>query len=273
MIDLHLHTTASDGLLSPTDLVARAAGCGLRTISVTDHDSCAGLAEAGDAARRLGVRVIPGVEITAVEEGRDVHMLAYFVDPTDDSFDDFLTAQRTIRIERVREIAARLDALGCPIDIAALLATISERSSRSVGRPQIADALVNAGHVRDRDDAFERLLGIGRPAFVPRRGPSPEAVIAIAGRARAIVSMAHPGLTAMDHLIPRLAAVGLQALEARHSEHDAATEARYRQLAADHRLAVSGGSDFHGDVGRRATTIGRVTLSPEDLAALEARRP
>ena len=273
MIDLHLHTTASDGLLSPADLVSRAAGCGLRTISVTDHDTGAGLPEAGDAARRLGVRLIPGVEITAVEDGRDVHMLAYFLDTTDAAFDDFLRLQRRNRIERIREVAGRLDALGCPIDIEALFATIRQRSTRSVGRPQIADALVKAGHVRDRDDAFERLLGIGQPAFVPRRGPSPEAVISIVGKAAGIVSMAHPGLTAMDHLIPRLAAAGLQAIEARHSDHDAATEVRYRQLAADHGLAVSGGSDFHGDVGRRATTIGRVTLSPEELAALEARRP
>jgi len=273
LIDLHLHTTASDGLLSPTDLVSRAAGCGLRTISVTDHDTCAGLPEAGDAARRLGVRVIPGVEITAVEDGRDVHMLAYFLDTTDPPFDDFLKSQRANRIDRIREIAGRLDALGCPIDIGALLTTIKERSSRSVGRPQIADALVTAGYVQDRDDAFERLLGIGQPAFVPRRGPSPEAVISIVVKAGGIVSMAHPGLTAMDHLIPRLADAGLHAVEAKHSDHDAATQARYRQLAADHGLAISGGSDFHGDVGRRATTIGRVTLSPEELVALEARRP
>ena len=272
MIDLHLHTTASDGLLSPTDLVSRAASCGLRTISVTDHDTCAGLAEAGEAARRLGLRAIPGVEITAIEDGRDAHMLAYFVDTADASFDDFLTSQRSNRIERIREIAGRLDALGCPLDIAALLNTIRERHGRSVGRPQIADALISAGHVRDRDDAFERLLGIGRPAFVARRGPSPEAVISIVAKAGGIVSMAHPGLTALDHLIPRLAAVGLQAIEARHSEHDAATEARYRQLAAHLGLAISGGSDFHGDVGRRATTIGRVTLSADELAALEARR-
>jgi 3',5'-nucleoside bisphosphate phosphatase len=273
LIDLHLHTTASDGLLSPTDLVARAAGCGLRTISVTDHDSYAGLAEAGSAAERQGVRLIPGVEITAVEDGRDVHLLAYFLDTADASLGDFLRSQRANRVQRIREMARRLDALGCPVDIEALLATISERSGRTVGRPQIADALVRAGYARDRDDAFERLLAAGRPAFVPRRGPSPETVISIVGKTGGIVSMAHPGLTAMDNLIPRLAAAGLQAIEARHSDHDAPTEARYRQLASAHGLAVSGGSDFHGDIGRRASTIGRVTLSPDDLARLEARRP
>ncbi len=179
MIDLHLHTTASDGLLAPAALVLRAAECGLRTISVTDHDTCAGLTEAGNAAHRSGVRLIPGVEITAVEEGRDVHMLAYFLDASNPAFDEFLRSQRAERAQRVREIGERLATLGYAIDADALVARTLGGEKRSVGRPQIADALVAAGHVRDRDEAFERLLAIGRPAFVPRRGPRPETVIAI----------------------------------------------------------------------------------------------
>jgi 3',5'-nucleoside bisphosphate phosphatase len=269
LIDLHLHTTASDGLLQPSELVSRAAACGLRTISVTDHDTCAGLAEADDAARRFGLRLICGVEITAVEGGRDVHLLAYFVDPDSAALVEFLRSQRAQRVERVRHIGERLAALGYAINVETLATT----ANRSIGRPQIADALVSAGHACDRDDAFARLLGAGRPAFVPRRGPIPEAVINLAHEAGGLVSMAHPGLTAMDHLIPRLAAAGLQALEVRHSDHDRATEDRYRQIAAEHNLAVSGGSDYHGDVGHRAALLGRVTLTSEELAALEARRP
>lgn len=250
-------------------LISRAAESGLRTISVTDHDTCAGFWEADDAARRCGLRLICGVEITAVEDGRDVHMLAYFVDPDSRALAGFLESQRAQRLERVRQIRDRLAALGYVIDGEALTAG----SGRSIGRPQIADALVRAGDACDRDDAFERLLGAGRPAFVPRRGPAPEAVLAVVREAGGLVSMAHPGLTAMDHLIPRLAAAGLQALEVRHSDHDRATEDRYRHLAAEHGLAVSGGSDFHGDVGHRAASLGRLTLSAEDFAALEARRP
>ena len=271
MIDLHLHTTASDGLLSPSALVARAADCGLRTISVTDHDTCAGLSEAEGAARRHGIRLVPGIEITSVENGCDVHMLAYFLDASNPAFRDFLESQRGQRAQRVREIGDRLADLGYAIDSEALIAS-ARACGRSVGRPQIADALVRAGHAQDRDDAFERLLGTGCPAFVPRRGPRPEAVIAIVADASGIVSMAHPGLTRMDDLIPRLVAAGLQSLEARHSDHDGNTEARYRQLARDSGIAVSGGSDYHGDVGRRASTLGRVTLSTEDFVALEARR-
>jgi predicted metal-dependent phosphoesterase TrpH len=273
LIDLHLHTTASDGLLAPSALVARAAACGLKTISVTDHDTLAGLAEAGDAAHRLGLRLVSGAEITAVEDGRDVHMLAYFIDPSNAAFATFLEAQRADRLGRVREIAARLATLGSPIEYEPLVALAARKPGRSIGRPQIADALVAAGRAVDRDDAFDRFLSEGAPAFVPRSGPDPKTVISVVRQAGGIVSLAHPGLTKMDHLIPRLAAAGLASLEARHSDHDPATEDRYRQAAAQHGLAVSGGSDFHGDAGRRACLLGRITMSAGELAALETRRP
>ena len=273
MIDLHLHTTASDGLLPPAALVARAAQAGLRTISITDHDTCAGLAEAQTVTRQHGVRLVPGVEITAIEDGRDVHLLAYFVDPMNLSLLEFLDSQRVNRERRAYEIGERLASLGLEIDVAPIIASKGGAGGPTVGRPQLADALVRAGHAVDRDDAFARLLGVGRPAYVPRSGPRPEEVIAVVRSAGGIVSMAHPGLTAMDHLIPRLAAAGVQALEARHSDHDSRTEQRYRELAAQAGLAVSAGSDFHGDIGRRATTLGWVTLSAEEFALLEARRP
>jgi len=272
LIDLHLHTTASDGLLAPAALVARAAARGLETISVTDHDTLAGLTEADAAARRHGLRLVSGAEITAVEDGRDVHMLAYFVDPSNAAFATFLEAQRSHRVERVREIAVRLAALGSPIEYEALLASAAGKPGRSIGRPQIADALVAAGRAVNRDDAFDRFLSEGSPAFVPRRGPGPETVISVVRQAEGIVSMAHPGLTKMDHIIPRLAAAGLASLEVRHSDHDPATEERYRQMAALHGLAVSGGSDFHGEGGRRADLLGKITMSPGELAALETRR-
>ena len=272
MIDLHLHTTASDGLLDPAALVARASACGLTTISVTDHDTTAGVSEAAAAARNLGLRLIPGAEITAVEEGRDVHMLAYFIDTSNPLFGEFLATQRGDRLNRLRKIGDRLATLGYAIDVEPLL-TAAAGKERRVGRPQIADALIAAGAAVSRDDAFHRLLGEGAPAFVPRSGPTPESVVAIVRQAGGVVSVAHPGLTKMDRILPRLARAGLSSLEVRHSEHDAETEQRYRQLAAELGLAVSGGSDFHGDVGRRAGQIGRVTISDAELAALESRRP
>jgi 3',5'-nucleoside bisphosphate phosphatase len=271
LIDLHLHTTASDGTLSPAGLLARAADAGLAVVSVTDHDTLAGLPEAREAAARHGIRLVNGVEITAVEERRDVHMLGYFIDPADDGLAAFLERQRVDRIRRVREIADRLRSLGCRIDVDGVLASASAHPGRSIGRPQIAAALVSAGHARDRNDAFDRFIGANSPAFVPRHGPTPDEVIAIVGRAGGIVSLAHPGLTKVDGIIPRLVAAGLTALEARHSDHDAATEQRYRELAAALGIAASGGSDFHGDSGHRAAALGAVTLSAGDFAALESR--
>jgi predicted metal-dependent phosphoesterase TrpH len=272
LIDLHLHTTASDGLLAPAALVARAAASGLKTISVTDHDTTAGLSEAADAAVRHGLRLVAGVEITSIADGRDVHMLAYFIDPSNRSFADFLATQRSDRMARVRRIGERLSELRCPIDIEAIMSA-STGTGRSVGRPQLADALVAKGYAADREDAFTRLLAEGAPAFVPRCGPTPEAVIAVVRDAGGVASLAHPGVTRMDSIIAPLADAGLAALEVRHSEHDAVTEERYRAVAADHRLAVSGGSDFHGDVGRRALMLGRISISQDELAALESRRP
>ncbi len=271
MIDLHLHTTASDGTLAPAMLVARAASAGLTIISVTDHDTVAGLAEAREAAGRLRIRLVTGIEITAVAREKDVHVLAYFFDAGSAPLLAFLERQRAHRLERVRETLDRLATLGMPIDGEAILRAGAGRAGRSVGRPQIADALVAAGHVSHRGEAFDRWLGFGRPAFVAREGPSPEEVFRVIRTAGGVPSLAHPGLLRMDDQLETWTAGGLTALEAYHSDHDAETSERYRALAARLGLAVSGGSDFHGEGLHRTATLGSVTLSAAAFAALESR--
>jgi len=266
LIDLHLHTTASDGTLTPSELVSAARAAGLSIISITDHDTTAGSDAAGAVAREAGIRLVPGIEISAVAEGRDVHVLGYFIDPATTSLRAFLDRQRADRIHRVAEMGDRLSALGLPIDIAPILADAGR--GRSVGRPQIAEALIGAGHVRTRDEAFERFLTFGGAAYVPRLGTSPEAVVAIVHDAGGVASLAHPGVSARDELIAPLAAAGLDAIEAVHSDHDAATEARYRALAADLRVLVTGGSDFHGPRGHRAARLGKVALPSQDFEKL-----
>lgn len=273
MIDLHLHTTASDGLLAPRDLVARVAAAGISIMAVTDHDTVAGFAEARDAAGPHGITVIPGIEITAVDGGRDLHVLGYFFDPASRSLANFLEAQRADRVRRIRAMADRLVALGCAVDVEPLVASAAAHPGRSVGRPQLADALIAAGYAQDRMDAFDRLLGNDGPAYIPRHGATPAAVVALLAGAGGIASLAHPGLLKDDGFIPELAREGLAALEVRHSDHDVATEARYRSMAAALGLAVSGGSDFHGETGHRAERLGAVTLPAEDFDALKARVP
>ena len=268
MIDLHLHTTASDGTLSPPELVLQARAAGLSIFSITDHDTTAGSEAADAAVRQAGLELIRGIEISAVADERDVHVLGYFIDPASPRLRAFLVHQRDERLRRVREIGDRLAALGVPVDVEPIAADAAR--GRSVGRPQIAAALLQAGHVATRSEAFDRYLESGGPAFVPRRGARPEEVIAIIHEAGGIASLAHPGVTRRDDLLPALVAAGLDALEARHSDHDAATETRYRACARELGLAVSGGSDYHGDSGHRIGVLGKVTLAADDFDALRA---
>jgi predicted metal-dependent phosphoesterase TrpH len=269
VIDLHLHTTASDGRCSPTTLVSMATRAGIQTMSVTDHDTVAGLREARQAAEAAGIAFVDGIEITAVAHGRDVHMLGYFFDPENDELAGFLALQRADRMRRASEMADRLAALGKPIDRDGLLAP--RGGGRSLGRPQIAQALVTAGHVDDMRQAFDELIGEGKPAYVARRGPEPSVVIELILRAGGISSLAHPGLLKRDDIIPPLAEAGLVALEAYHSDHDPATTDRYLLLARQHGLAVSGGSDYHGDDGRRKLAFGKVGLPSGRFETLSER--
>ena len=271
MIDLHLHTTASDGRLTPSQLIARAIGVGLTVVSITDHDTTAALDEARAAAAAAAITLVTGIEITAVDAEQDVHVLGYFFDSGDRRLSNFLLAQRADRVRRVHEIAARLHELGLPIETRPL-ENATRADGPSIGRPHVADALVAAGHAVDRGDAFARLLGRGRPAFVPRVGASPAEVVSVIRNAGGVASLAHPGLTRRDDLLPALAAAGLAALEAVHSDHDRSTEDHYRRLAAQHGLAVSGGSDFHGDLSHHAAGLGTIVLPPADFVDLQARR-
>jgi predicted metal-dependent phosphoesterase TrpH len=269
LIDLHMHTTASDGLLSPAALVARVAAVGLTTISVTDHDTVAAFAEVRALTDAAKIRLIPGIEVTSVHNERDVHILGYFIDPSDAGLAAFLTRSRLQRVERAREIASRLDALGCPIDIDEVIRQAARRGA-SLARPLIADALMRQGHVATRQEAFDRFLATGQPAFVPRVGAAPAAVVAAIHQAQGVASFAHPGITRQPELIESLARQGLDAIEAYHTDHTPQAHAEAMATARRLQLAVSGGSDYHGDDERRR--LGGVMLPHSEFEDLEARR-
>jgi predicted metal-dependent phosphoesterase TrpH len=268
VIDLHSHTTASDGTLPPAALLEAAAAAGLTVLAITDHDTTAGYVEACGAPGARVLELVSGVEVTAVSDGKDVHVLGYFIDPAAPALVRFLEGQRLDRVRRVSEMADRLAALGCPIDVQPVLGRAA--SGRSVGRPQIADLLLAAGFVRSRDEAFDRFLEYGAPAYVPRRGASPEQVIAAIHDAGGLASLAHPGVTGRDDLIDRLAAAGLDAIEVRHADHPPDVERRYRDVAARLRLLVTGGSDFHGAADHHACSLGSVTLPRDDYDRLRS---
>jgi 3',5'-nucleoside bisphosphate phosphatase len=269
LVDLHLHTTASDGRLTPAELVQHAAAAGVNVMAVTDHDTVAACRDIARYARGRGIDAISGIEITAVEDGRDVHMLSYFVDVADAGLAGFLTAQRETRLDRLRRIAVRLTELGLPVDVSTVLKAAAA-TGRSVGRPLIADAMIACGYVATRREAFDVWLGGGRPAFLPRDGARPEDVIAVAHAAGGIISLAHPGRTALaDERIRELVAAGLDAIEVYHSDHDAAQITQYAALADELGILRTGGSDFHGDPAN-PTTIGGTSLPAEQWERLRA---
>ena len=271
MTDLHLHSTASDGRCTPRELVDRVAAAGITVMAVTDHDTMASVDDVQAFAAARGIEAIPGIEITAVEDGRDVHVLGYFLDQAEPRLLEFLRTQRETRVTRVRAIAARLAELGVPIELDALLEEAARNRGRSIGRPQIARALQRAGHVADTKEAFDRFLNSDGPAFVSRPGSPPDVVIGIIHRAGGIASLAHPGRTRIDSRIEALAIAGLDALEVHHSDHDAGAVQRYGRMASELGLLMTGGSDFHGDPAH-GIEPGASTLPPAEWQRLSAAR-
>ena len=270
MIDLHTHTTASDGRLTADALVREAWLAGVRVLGVTDHETTAALAQARAQAAAFGIRLVPGIEITASQGSRDVHVLGYFVNDQNQELQAFLARQRDARIDRVREIGARLSALGRPIDAEALVRSVSGEG-HSIGRPAIAAAMVAAGHVANAREAFDRYLAHGRPACVPRGGPSVSLVLDAIHRSGGIASLAHPALNHLDARIVEWAEAGLDALEVYHSDHTPEDVARYQALAGELGLAATGGSDFHGDARAERARPGSVTLPRPEFEGLVAR--
>ena len=272
MIDLHTHTTASDGRWSPSALVACAAAAGVTVLSVTDHDTVAGCEAAAAACADAAIEFVPGIEITAILDNLDVHILGYFIDVTSPALVTFLADQRRRRMDRVRQMIERLNRCGLPLDADAILQRGVDDTSKAVGRPWIARALVERGHVADVREAFDTWLSSGRPAYVPRLAAFPAEVFARIHQAGGVASLAHPGLLRRDRWIPVFAVAGLDAIEAYHTEHDAETTKRYVELAAQLGLAVSGGSDFHADESHGASAPGTVSVPRDAYDRLKARR-
>jgi 3',5'-nucleoside bisphosphate phosphatase len=243
-VDLHSHTTASDGTLTPRELVRLAARHGVRVLAVTDHDSTGGVREAMDEARGLPpLEVVPGLEINCDVPGAEIHVLGYCLDWEAEWFQQFLGAQREERRQRVYRIAARLAELGVPIDPDDVFALVKEGSA---GRPHVAQAMVDRGYVKSIREAFDRYLSLNGPANVPRKRLTPVEAVRIIRRARGVPVLAHPGLANRDELIPGLVEAGLSGIEAFYPEHSAGQITAYRELCAKLGLVATGGSDFHG---------------------------
>ena len=273
MIDLHTHTTASDGRCTPAELVARARAAGVTVLAVTDHDTVGGCELTAAACRDAGIEFVPGIEITATREEVDVHVLGYFIDVDSPALQAFLIEQRRQRIDRVRLMVDKLADLGVRLDADAVVQPAIDDPRRSAGRPWIARALVAAGFVTNTDEAFDRWLDRGKPGFVARLGAPPEQVFSQIHGARGVASLAHPGIVRRDQWIEGFVADGLDALEVFHTKHDAATTDRYLAMALRLGVAVSGGSDYHADAHHGSVQPGSVSLPRLRAACRTEARP
>jgi len=288
VIDLHTHSTVSDGSETPARVVELAAAAGCSSLALTDHDSLDGLEEAGRASRALGVRLVPGCEVScrkprpaprAPAVAGSVHVLVYFVEPGPGPLQDELTRLRADRAQRNRALAERLGELGLPVRYEDAVAEAGTEAG--VGRPHFARALVKAGAAADVDDAFDRWLADGRPAYVPKARLDPGEVARLAHAAGGVAVLAHPLSTGLDppaleRYVGGLADEGLDGLEAVYAGYDPDQRAGLRRLATRVGVLATGGSDFHGSFKPGLSVgTGRGDLKvPDDLlAALEARRP
>lgn len=256
--DTHTHSTASDGSLSPTELVSLAKEKGILGLALTDHDTVDGLEEAAEAGRRLDVTVLPGIELSAEHNERDVHVLGYWIDPARMLATGRLQQLSAARTGRIYEIVRRLSILGMELDADAIISS----AGSSPGRPHVAAAMIEAGYVGSLREAFIKWLGRGMPAYVPRAKLSPFEAIELIRSAGGVAAIAHPGCGVPDRLIRPLIRAGIGGIEVYHPDHNRAAEKKYAAIALQNGLAALGGSDFHAhggqEIGCRVTTVGQL---------------
>jgi predicted metal-dependent phosphoesterase TrpH len=277
-VDLHTHTTASDGSLPPGQLVQRASRLGLKVLSITDHDTVAGIPEALAAGAAHGIEVIPGVEINTDVPGAELHVLGYFIDHAHAELNDKLALIRDGRIGRAKRMAEVLTDMGAPVRFERILEIAGEGS---VGRPHVAQALMEAGHVTSFSQAFEKYIGRTGPAYVERAKFTPAEACALIRRAGGLPVLAHPVF--FDHsgmikarfdeanLLPEMLAQGLAGIEVYYPRYDAITIEHLLGLARRHNLVVTGGTDFHG-IRLSEPDLGGVYVPMKVVRKLKERR-
>ena len=265
-IDLHLHTLASDGRLTSTELIQMVAKNGLKTISVTDHDSTEGLAEAYEAAKEFpDLRIIPGIEMSADIPGDEVHVLGYFLDYHDEEFQAQLTEFRMGRVGRAQVMVAKLDSLGKPVEWERVMHFAGDGT---VGRPHIALAMVEAGYFKEPKEAFEEYLGNDGLAYYDRPKLAPAAGVEMIKKVGGVPVLAHPTfMNDMEAGIANLKKVGLMGMEVYYAQYDDDTVRHLARLAKEYDLIPCGGSDYHG-MGNSGEPLPGTLGPPEETIGL-----
>jgi 3',5'-nucleoside bisphosphate phosphatase len=273
-IDLHTHSSVSDGTDTPAELVRKARAVRLDVVALTDHDTFDGLDEAAAEGERLGILLVRGMELSCSRRGDSVHVLAYGADPASAALAAEMARVRDGRLGRLAGVLAKLAELGVPVSEAEVMAEVGD--SPSVGRPHIADALIKAGHVRDRQEAFDRFLADGGPAHVHRYTIEVERGIDLVHESGGLAVIAHPWGRGREYVLPSSALEalvrdhGLDGIEVDHQDHDSETRERLRALADDLGLLATGASDYHG-VGKLDHDLGCNTTDPAVFNEMQQR--
>jgi len=268
-VDLHIHTTASDGQMTPFEVVQSALERHLRAISITDHDSVEAIDEAREYTGDTGLEVIPGLELGVAHQGADVHLLGYLVDHRSAGLHQALERFRRHRYRRGEKIINKLNRLGVDLRMETVVAIAGDSP---LGRPHVADAMVREEYVNSYREAFARYLGYHAPAYVPRSGVSLGQAIDLIHSCGGVAVLAHPGILNRDELIPEMVELGLDGLEAYHYIHDQGTVRRYVLLAHQHGLVFTGGSDCHGSRSGGRHLLGKVAVPYHCVTALKKRQ-
>ena len=266
--DLHMHTVHSDGALAPTELVKKAQKVGLKTISITDHDSVNGLDEAIKVGTELDVVVIPGVELSATINKKEIHLLGYFINHHDKQLLEFLSALRGQRVKRAERIVDKLNKMNVPIKMKSVL---DNAGNGSVGRPHVAEALVQGGYVQSYQEAFDKYIKDGAPAYEQRQEVSPTEMMKLVTGAGGLTFLAHPGRSYDDETVARLIDMGLDGIEVVHPSHSQTTIQHFRRFVHEHYLLESGGSDFHGGMKGDDNVLGTVTITGQVVNNMRRR--
>jgi len=243
LCDLHVHTTFSDGILSPETMVRKAKEVRLAAVAIADHDSVDGVDPAISTGRLVGIEVVPAVEMSCMYQKQDVHVLGYYMDYHNPELLSYLEKVREKRRERAEKIVAKLNEQGLELDVSRVMEIAN---GGALGRPHIAQALLERGHVKTMDEAFNRFIGYHSPAYAPKMEISPLEATSLIRKYGGIPVAAHPGSYRDDRLLNDLIAVGLMGIEVYHPDHDAALSEHYLEIAQKNDLFITGGSDCHG---------------------------
>ncbi|HXC97862.1 MAG TPA: PHP domain-containing protein [Verrucomicrobiae bacterium] len=265
--DLHLHTYFSDGNFTPEELAALGKTHGLAAMALTDHDTVEGCPRMAAACAAEGIEFITGTELTAEQDGVELHLLGYCMDVENEKLLSEVGRFQAVRQNRIGEMVAKLNAIDVPLKVEAVFEIAN---CRSPGRPHVARALVKAGLCRSLDEAFDRFLKVGRPGWVPKCKISAGDAIRLIQQAGGVAVMAHPGLNKSDDVIPKMAEQGLDGIECFHTKHSAAAAKHYLKLAEDFHLLVTGGSDCHG-TNKGRPLVGSVKLPYQYVEKLKQR--